>query len=111
MLIILPKPAKITEYHTLAINLENYDEISISKNNETNLFTLSIIRQFDAHNSNHSAFFYMLGTFKTANDCLELFQNIVNALNDGQKTFEIPQGPLPVETEPSDQPGRRSAYN
>ena len=111
MLIILPKPAKITEYHTLAINLENYDEISISKNNETNLFTLSIIRQFDAHNSNHSAFFFMLGTFESADDCLELFQNIVDALNDGQKTFKIPQVPLPIEPASSDQPGQRSPYN
>ena len=110
MLLILPKPAEISGYHTLAVNLENYDEISISKNNETNLFTLAIIRQFDAHGSNQSTFFYVLGAFKSVENCLELFQRIIDALNAGKKTFELPDFSLPVESESASPKDQRSGF-
>ena len=111
MLIIFPKPAENSEYHTLAVNLETADEIIFFKHVDADVFNLSIVKLFDAHNSNQSRWHYTLGTFETADDCLELFQNIVDALNDGQKTFELSQVPLPIEPGPSDQPGRRSPYN
>ena len=111
MLLILPKPAEILEYHALAINLESYDEVSIIKNNETNLFSLNLAKQYDAHGSNQSAFYCTLGIFQTAEGCLSLFQDIVDALNAGQKTFELPLPSLPAQPEDSDHRDQRTAYN
>ena len=90
MLLLFPKPEEFTAYHTLAVNLEHYDEIAINKDNETNMFSLAIVRQFDAHGSDQSTFFYILGTFESADDCAALFQQIVDALNAGAQTFELP---------------------
>ena len=100
MLLILPKPAKILGYHSLAVNLESYDEIIVNKNNETNLFHLALMKQFDGYGSSHSSSFYILSISQQEEDCLELFQNIVNALNSNQKTFKLPASPLPAEPEP-----------
>ena len=111
MLILLPKPEEFTVYHTLAVNLQNYDEISISKNNETNTFSLAIVREFDAHGSNQSASFFILSTFESADDCADLFQQIVDALNAGAQTFELPPFDLPAQPEPPGRQDRRSGYN
>ena len=108
MLLLFPKPIEITGYHPLAINLENYDEVSIVKNNQTNLFSLDLGRQFDGHGSNQSVSYYSLGIFQSAEDCLQLFQEIVDALNSGSKTFALPPPELPAQPEAADPQDRRS---
>ena len=102
MLLILPKSEKILGYHVLAVNLESYDEVSIAENSATNLFSLNLVKHYDAHGSNQSVSYYTLGTFQTAEHCLSLFQEIVNALNTGQKTFDLPPSSLPAQPEDSD---------
>ena len=47
----------------------------------------------------------------TAEGCLSLFQDIVDALNAGQKTFELPLPSLPAQPEDSDHRDQRTAYN
>ena len=111
MLLLFPKPEQVTAYHTLAVNLESYDEIFISKNNETNLFSLAIVRQFDAHGSNQSTFFYILGTFESVDDCIGLFQKIVDALNAGERTLELPPFDLPTQPETQGRQDRHLGYN
>ena len=93
MLILFPKPKEITGYHILAVNLQRCDEISMSKDKETNLFHLTLIKTFDGHQSNQSAYFYTIGIFETQDNCLTLWQNLLDALNSDQKTFEIPESP------------------
>lgn len=110
MLIISPKPAEISGHHPLAVNLESYDEILASKSNKTNLFYLSLIKEFDGHRSSHSSHYYILGTFQSAEDCLAVFQNIVDALNSDQKTFELPESQLPVEPKPADPKDRGTGF-
>lgn len=111
MLLIYPKPEEVTGYHPLAMNLESYDEISIFKNTQTNLFHLDFGRQFDGHRSDQSVSYYTLGRFKSAAECLQLFQDIVDALNAGQKTFQLPPSPnLPTQPETADQKGHRGAF-
>lgn len=110
MLIIYPKPEKDSEFHTLAVNLKTIDEIVMFKV-DVNAFSLSIVKLFDAHNSNQSRWQYTLGTFESIADCLVLFENIVDALNAGQKTFELPPLSLPLQPEDSDPRDQRSAYN
>ena len=91
------------------MNLKNYDEISIVKNNQTNLFNLELGRQFDGHGSNQSVSYYNLGIFQSAEDCLSLFQEIVDALNAGHKTFVLPPAPeSPAQPEASGPQDRRS---
>ena len=108
MLLLLPKPNEVIGYHPLAVNLQIYDEISISKDAETNLFRLDLAKLLDAHGSNQSVFHYTLGIFQSAEDCLQLFQEIVDALNSGSKTFELPPPELPRQTEVADPQDRRS---
>lgn len=69
-----------------------------------------MIRQFDVHGSHCSAFFYMLGTFESADDCVELFQQIIDALDTGQKTFELPQFLPPTVPEAAGQKGRSGGF-
>ena len=107
MLLIYPKPVKDLEFHTLAVNLKTIDEIVMFKV-DVNAFSLSIVKLFDAHNSNQSRWQYTLGTFESIADCLVLFENIVDALNAGQKTFELPHTALPADPEPADRQDRRS---
>ena len=111
MFLILPKPEEILEYCALAVNLESYDEVSIIKNNETNLFSLNLAKQYDAHGSNQSVSYYTLGIFQTAEKCLSLFKDIVDALNVGQKTFELPPLSLSAQPEDSNHRDQRTAYN
>lgn len=73
MLIILPKPKEIAGYHILAINLETVDEIIVSENIEHSVFSLAIVRYFDAHHSNQSLSHYTLGAFESSEACLATF--------------------------------------
>jgi len=55
-----------------------------------------------------SDYFYMLGIFETEDECLGLFLKIVDALNSGQKTFELPEIARLMQPEPSNPKGQRS---
>ena len=110
MLIIFPKPEQITGFCPLAVNLNIYDEIVIIKNNESNLFNLTLLKHVDAHGSNQSTFLYNLGIFQSESDCYTLFQNILEALNSDQKTFELPPSVLQAPPESADHAKKRPGY-
>ena len=112
MLLIFPKPAEIAENNLLAVNLMSYNEIVMSTfiDNDKLYYSLVIIKRHDGHGSNHSITFYTLGTFESHEKCLELFQAILGALNDGQKTFDLPSFSMPVEPEPSNPTNQRGGF-
>ena len=110
MLIIFPKPKEITGFCSLAVNLNVCDEIVMNKNNETNLFHIALLKHLDAHGSNQSTLFYILGIFADESDCYKVFQNIVDALNADQKTFELPSSLLQKQPELKDQTKTDPAY-
>lgn len=90
MLLILPRPAEeVTTHNLLAVNLQTCDEMSIVKNEDTGLFVLQIAKVCNPH-TNQPAFFYALGIFQSEAACLTLFQEIVDAVEGGQPTFQLP---------------------
>lgn len=97
MLLLFPKPAdeEVTAYSPLAVNLHTYDEISIVKNEDTDLFTLQLAKICNPH-TNQPAYFCPIGVFRTSAGCLTLFQAIVEAVESGSRTFELPMPELPV---------------
>lgn len=107
MLIVFPPPKDISDYHILAINIETIDQIITSKHMENNTFGLSVVKTFDGHQSNQSHTHFPLGVFKTSKDCLKLFQEIVDALKQDKKIFEIrSEHLLPLSNPP---PNNKSA--
>ena len=97
MLLLFPKLAaeEITTYSILAVNLHTYDEINIVKNDETGLFSLQVAKMCNPHVT-QSAFVSQIGVFQTSAGCLNLFQSIVETLESGDQTFELPMPELPV---------------
>ena len=108
MLIIFPKPVEGSEYHTLAVNLETIDEVIMFKHVDADIFSLSILKLFDAHDSNQSRWHYTLGTFESADDCLGLFVKILDALNSGKKNIRAPAHAAPSAARTCGSP--RSAF-
>lgn len=97
MLVIFKEPFKTERYDVLAVNLESYDEIIILKAN--NQFRLSMIKYYDAHFSNHSYLSRTLGTFDSHQNCLELLEKLVDALESGKKVFDLRVTDQDVEPE------------
>ena len=108
MLLIFPKLEEITSYHSLAVNLGRFDEITVWKSDETNLVHLELNKKHDGHRSNQSISYYTLGIFQSSDACLKLFRELVDALNAGAQTFELPPFDLPAQPEPPDRKERRS---
>ena len=118
MLLILPKPAakEVKAYTPLAINLQSYDEISIFEDSEKGLFILQLTKMCNPHVVNQSTSYSTLGIFRSAAGCLNLFQNIVDAFDAGDRVFDLPMPELPVhqsdsDTDSQNPPNRPSGYN
>ncbi len=89
MLIIFKEPIKLQNAacDVLAMNLEDSNEVIILQVN--NQFQLAIVKHFDGHFSSHSFLQHTLDTFDSYEKCLELFQQLVDALRNDERVFDL----------------------
>ena len=102
MLVILKEPIKHPETDVLAVNLNRQDTVNIHK--ADNGFQLIVIQQFDGHLTNQSQLHCPLGAFDTYEECLDLFQKLVNALKTGDQIFDLRDDDQSVDLKNIDKP-------
>ena len=95
MLVILKKPLNVRHYEFLAIDIQSFNMIAISKTENT--FKLVIHKYFDGHLSNHSDLTVVLDNFDTYKECLSSFQELVDALHSGESVLDLREESSPKE--------------
>ena len=102
MLIILKEPIVFPDTDFLAVNFNSFDTVNITKSDD--LYQLIIIQHFDGHSSNQSQLHCPLGAFDTYEECLDLFQKLVDALKAGVHVFDLRQDAQSVDLKNMDKP-------
>lgn len=87
MWVILKEPIKGLGIETLAFHTDTFNAIILTEGNGT--FELSIQKHYDGLFSRVSSIYYTLGIFDTRHKCMDFFQELIDALNDGKKVFEL----------------------
>ena len=87
MLVILKNPLKVRHYEFLALDIQSFNMIGISKTENT--FKLVVLKYFDGHLSNHSDLSVVLDDFDTYKACLNSFQALVDDLQNGKSVFDL----------------------
>lgn len=96
MLIILKEPIVTSETDVLAVNFESFDTVNITKTEEG--FQLIVIQHFDGHQTPVSQLHCPLGTFDSYDECIDLFENLVSALQSGKAVLDLhPQRDVPID--------------
>ena len=90
MLVILKEPIKATGFDILACNIEAFDSIIIYE--VDNLFHLAANKHFDGHFSSQSSMNCLINTFKSYQESLDFFQQMIDAINSGQQVFDLRSG-------------------
>ena len=87
MWVIFKPPPKPIDFVLLALHTDSFVELVLGK--PAAKFHVAIQKPFDAHGSNQSTLFYILGIFDTYNEGLEFALDIIDALKNGKTTFEL----------------------
>ncbi len=87
MFVVLREPIKLPDHDILAVNVETLSMIVILHLDEA--FQLAILKYFDAHFSNQSTLHCTLGIFDNPESCLNLFQEMIHALQNGDSIFDL----------------------
>ena len=92
MLIILKEPIMHPETDVLAVNFNAFDTVNIHKV-DINEFRLIIIQQFDGYQTDQSQSHIPIGFFDSYEKCLDLFQELIEALQSGVQVFDLRNNP------------------
>lgn len=94
MFIVFEKPTQkkaISDNETMAININAYDSITISR--ITNTWYLSLETEYNSNEDTEGTLYYksvILKESKSYTECLELFENLIQSISSGKKVFKIP---------------------
>ena len=84
MLIIPAEPFIFPEHTALAINFDIWESI-IVRESDDDRFQLAFYKDFGSQSNK----WYVIATFDTPDECVELFHAIVEAIENGDKVFRI----------------------
>ena len=87
MLIILPEPFVAPEYDMLAVNVGSYDTFIVHRLH--NCFQLALHKHFDGSFQIQSQLFVVLANLDSRENCEDLFQAIVKAIEKKDKVSHI----------------------
>ena len=87
MLIIPPAPMKFDPHTSLAANTVAWDSFVI-RPLESN-FQLSLYKVVDSQNNRLSEKYYPIAILETYEQCEQLFQDIVEAMENGDRVFRV----------------------
>ena len=90
MFILLPKKNFNVGYRILAVNLNNYDEIAMTENNDKTKFSLVLMKIHDGRNQIESTSDLILGVFDSESECFSIFEDILESLKTGKATYKMP---------------------
>lgn len=92
MLIVLDKPISFPQHTALAVSTNTWETFVIRKIRD-NAFQLALFKNFELRPEKkdefQSAKWYPIAVFDTYEKCEELFEDIVNAIEAGQKVFRV----------------------
>ena len=88
MIIVLPDSEKASDNRSLTVNVNTYDSFIIRKVGDKQ-FQLTLTKCFDGHFSNHSNIWYVLFLFESYQKCYDLFEAIMESLENGDKVFRV----------------------
>ena len=94
MLIVLANPIQFPKHTALAVNANTWESITIQKMN-SGVFRLALFKHFDLkvkpdnRDETESAKYYPIAVFDTVEECEQLFEAIVEALENGDKVFSV----------------------
>ena len=81
----------VSNNETLAVNINAYDSITISR--ITNTWYLDLEAEHRSNEDEDGTSYHKSVTLmqsKSHTDCLELFKNLIESLNSGKRVFKIP---------------------
>lgn len=104
MLVIFKDPLKVRHYEFLALDIQSFNMIGISKTE--NRFKLVVHKYFDGHLSNHSDLTVALDDLDTYKGCLESFEALIDNLQKGKPVFDLREDDSPKDVKDENKKSR-----
>ena len=101
MLVVLREPIVSDLVDICAVNVTSFDKIQINKLEQ---FGLVVLKTFDGHFSNHSSIGIPLAKFNSYDECMDLFNQLIEAMKSGDQVFDLREIEIPSQLQSADIP-------